>query len=289
MVVETLLAALLSSFPTPRPDSASAPALHAAALTASAWTRGSFASSDGARLGYEYRAGAGDPVLLVHGLGLGAASFAAWGSLFPGRPLMVLERRGYGAPAGDVDESDIGPANVADVSAAVDDARRLSGGARVGLVGYSWGALALPAPDPARMAWVAYVCPGVPGMSRYLPASEQALEAQTRYWHAMARAGGPVALSSWLAEVIEPGVLQLAAKARSLGMGAAADALTRRASDPAFLELYTDESLWAYAQDGAPPPARGVPVFVGYAEGDLVVPPASVRARVGALRAAGAS
>lgn len=287
---EALLAAALAAFPTAGPavsvpDAPPAPA--AAAAPSAAWTRGSFSAADGTALHYRYRAGTGPAVLLVHGLGVGASGFDRWLDFFPGRPLMVLERRGYGTPAGNVDENDVGDVDRADVSAAIDEARRVGGSARVGVLGYSLGALLAPAPDPERVLWLALVCPGVPGMAQDLPPAEQALAAQTRYWYGAARAGGPAALDSWLASVVAPGALELAAKARSLGLAAAADQVAADAASPAFLNLYTQESLWAYAQQvGFAADAR-VPVFVGFAEDDLVVPPAAVRRRAAALAAGG--
>ncbi|MDE2489830.1 MAG: hypothetical protein KGM24_03230, partial [Elusimicrobia bacterium] len=73
-----------------------------------------------------------------------------------------------------------------------------------------------------------------------------------------------------------------------LGLTAAAAALARRAADPAFLELYTDESLWAFSRERGPAPSPDVPVFVGWAQDDLVVPPAAVAAFVRRLEAQGA-
>ena len=288
---EAVLAAALAVLPAGQkkislPEPPPTPAATAVA-PAEVWTDATFAAPDGTRLRYMYRSGVGAPVLLVHGLGVGASGFDGWRDFFPGRPLMLLERRGYGVPAGKVDENTVGKVNQADVSAAIDEARRVSGAARVGVLGYSLGALLIPAPDPARMLWIALVCPGVPGMSADLSAAEQALAAQTRYWYGAARAGGPVALDSWLDTVVAPGVFTLAQKARSLGLGGAADDVAAEAASPVFLNLYTEESLWAYAQtDGFTPDAR-VPVFVGYAENDQVVPPAAVQARAAALTAAG--
>ncbi len=258
------------------------------AVAAPSWTRGSFASVDGARLSYQYRAGAGPAVLLVHGIGVGASGFTRWREFFPGRPLMILERRGYGSPSGRVDENDAGAVNQDDVSAAIDEARRLSGSPRVGVLGYSLGAMLIPAPDPARVLWVALICPGVPGMANDLPASEQALAAQTRYWFGVARLGGPLALQNWLETVVAPGVRELSDKARSLGLNETADEVAAGAKSPAFLNLYTEESLWAYAQKDGPAASSRVPMFVGYAQDDQVVPPAAVQRRAAQLSSAGA-
>lgn len=64
------------------------------------WRRGTFVSEDGIPLAYHYRPGAGPAILIVHGRGLGAQGFAAWRELFPGRAVILLERRGYGSEAG---------------------------------------------------------------------------------------------------------------------------------------------------------------------------------------------
>ena len=259
-----------------------------ASARSAAWTRNALTAADGIQLQYRYRAGTGPAVLLVHGLGVGADGFQRWLDFFPGRPLMILERRGYGSPAGRVDEDDVGAVNQKDVSAAVDEARRLSGSARVGVLGYSLGAMLMPAPDPARILWIALVCPGVPGMAQDLPPSEQALEAQTRYWYAVAQTGGPAALASWLSTAVAPGVLELSGKSRSLGLSAAADQVAGDAASTAFLNRYTQESLWAYAQQDGFSPDQNVPVFVGYAENDQVVAPTAVKRRATELSAAGA-
>jgi pimeloyl-ACP methyl ester carboxylesterase len=284
---EVLLAAALAAFPAAG-IRVSVPGAPTAPMAGPAWTRGSIKAPEGIQLRYRYRPGAGSPVLLVHGLGVGASGFDHWLDFFPGRPLMILERRGYGSPAGRVDEDDVGAVNQDDVSAAVEEARRLSGSARVGVLGYSLGAMILPPPDPSRVLWIALVCPGVPGMAQDLPASEQALEAQTRYWFGVARAGGPASLDAWLSSVMAPGILELSAKARSLGLAAAADEVAAEAASPVFMNLYTQESLWAYAQQDGFSPDPLVPVFVGYAENDLVVPPAAVKRRAQGLAAAGA-
>ncbi len=259
--------------------------LAAKGAAAASWSRASFSASDGTEIHYLYRAGEGSPILLVHGLGVGADGFALWRDFFPGRPMMILERRGYGSALGGEDAAGVGATNRDDVSRAVDEARRVSVADRVGLLGYSLGALLLPPPDPARVRWLALACPGVPGMARDMPAAERSLEAQTRYWFGVARAGGPAALGAWLVQAISPAAVELSAKLASLGLTAASEWLAARAYDTAFLNLYTRESLWAYAQDAGFDPQPAVPVFIGYAENDQVVPPAAVRRRARQLSA----
>ncbi len=281
---EAFLAAALAVFP----GAGRNVALPQAPPVPPSWSQGTFVAADGTPLSYEYRPGSGPAVVLVHGLGIGAEGFDRWRDFFNGRPLMILERRGYGSPIGPVDAADVGAVNQADISAAVDEALRLDGGQPVGVLGYSLGALLLTAPDPARVRWLALVCPGVPGMAADLPAAEQALAAQTRYWYGVASAGGTAARDSWLMSVVAPGVLELAATARGLGLSTAADELTADAASPEFLNLYTEESLWAYAQTRGFTPNPSVPVFVGYAENDQVVPPAAVLSRVARLESEGA-
>ncbi|MBI3551593.1 MAG: alpha/beta hydrolase [Elusimicrobia bacterium] len=257
------------------------------------WQRGSFAAADGARLSYLYRSGSGPAVLMVHGRTLGADSFTALAEKsFPGRPMMLLERRGYGrSEVGSIDEKTIGAVEAGDVDRAIAVAQDLGGGAKVGVLAYSLGAMVLPPIDPARVAWLALLNPGVGGMLRHMTPGMQAGAQWLRAGYEAARWSTPWQKDAFITMAVEQqlGILRRRVAERSgkesaLG-GRLLDDFEHRMKDRRLRELWVQETLWA----GFGPHSElkaSVPVLLFLNRGDETVPKAAYRELLKSLRGA---
>jgi hypothetical protein len=255
------------------------------------WRRGSFSGADGAAQSYLYRAGAGRPVLFVHGRTLGAESFLGLKDAFPGRPLVMLERRGYGrSEVGDVDERNLGAVQAEDVRRAVAAAKALGDGSKVGVLGYSLGALVQPRHDPADVAWLALVNPGTPTMlERFTP--EQRTAAQIfRAGYESLKWMFPWQREPFVAAVVEPQTRGFIQTISELARGAhkalgrlLTDDLRRRMDQARLRELWIQETLWAGFGD-KPAVDQRVPTFAYLNSDDATVPAAAYEDLLSDLR-----
>jgi len=122
---------------------------------------------DGTRLHFAFREGTGPAVLVVHGRAVGPEGFQRWAAdMFPGRPVLFLQRRGYSGESDRLQLEDVHRRNAEDIGKAIDVARKMGGGGKVGILTHSLGAMILPRLDPAKVAWLALLNPGVHGMFR---------------------------------------------------------------------------------------------------------------------------
>jgi hypothetical protein len=252
------------------------------------WSRGSFEGADGAKISYFARPGSGPAVLLVHGRTLGAESFLGWADdAFAGRPMMILERRGYGrSEIGRVDEKNLGAVESEDVRRAIETASALGQG-KVGVLAYSLGALILPELEPSKVAWLALVNPGAAGMLAHMPSETQAGAQWLR---------GAYAASAWIPfqrDMLVASVVghqqgdfhkRLADGAGGGPLGRVlADDLEARMKDPRKRELWVQESLWAAFGPHLPFEPR-VPVLFYLNRADETVPKAAYAGLVRAAR-----
>lgn len=256
------------------------------------WTEGSFASADGARIHYRKRAGAGPAILLIHGWEVGPELFdRVSATLFPGRAMVVLGRRGYSpSQAGDADETSIGTLNAQDVARAMRVAAAAGGTPRVGVVAVSLGALLLPPLDKTNTAWLALISPGAPKLARYMGVVDRTFAEATNATYLASRFWLPYAREAWLYSIAKTLVEDFAKQVQENANDSNRDLLeawVRRAQsrlgEPRWRELFIQESLYAGFGDARFAVAPEVPVFAAHGDKDTTVPDAAFGALCSAL------
>ncbi|MFH2203148.1 MAG: alpha/beta fold hydrolase [Elusimicrobiota bacterium] len=263
------------------------PSARAAALES-----GEFNGAGGVKIGYLYRPGQGPAILVVHGTILGIESLKQGvGDFFPGRPVMGIYRRGY-SPSGlaAAAKSDVVPLNVSDVATAVDIARTLGGGGKVGIMAYSLGALLLPETDPNKILWVALVNPAAPGMLGYMKAEQVAASWGLRNGYGLSRYWGPHYQESWMRSMagalIDDLVRRIQAQ-QPAGQEEFSEFLIARIGERrrslVWQELIVQERLCALFPENEPNLPRGVPVFIGASRSDGLIPQGAHDELVGRL------
>ena len=261
--------------------------VHSTPITAQAegrWTEGSFASADGARIHYRKRAGAGPAILLIHGWEVGPELFdRVSATLFPGRAMVVLGRRGYSpSEAGDADETSVGTLNAQDVARAMRVAAAAGGTPKVGVVAVSLGALLLPPLDETHTAWLALISPGAPKLARYMSAVDRTFAEATNVTYLASRFWLPYAREAWLYSIaktlVDDFAKQVSENADDSNRGLL-EAWVKRAQsrldEPRWRELFIQESLYAGFGDARLVVAPRVPIFAAHGDKDTTVPQAA--------------
>jgi pimeloyl-ACP methyl ester carboxylesterase len=166
---------------------------------------------------------------------------------------MFLQRRGYGnSGVGDVNERTMGAVEAHDVERAIAAAAKLGDGGKVGVLGYSLGGMIMPELDPAKVAWLALLNPGVPGMLERMAPEVQAGAQMLRAGYEFAKYMLPwqreAAIQSVITEQVRDFKDRITAQAGAgqepLAQRLIED-LERRMRDPRLRELWLQETLWA--------------------------------------------
>lgn len=243
------------------------------------WKRDSFMGKDGAKIEYFLRKGRGPAILLLHGRTIGAEGFRGWADSFPGRPLVVLSRRGYGrSELGALNEDNLRDLSADDIEKAIAVAGALGEGRRVGVVALSLGAMLLPALDPARILWLALVNPGVSGMLAHMDPVAIAFSYAMKAGYEMSRFWPPAVRAGWISQTANAIVENLISRIRSQAGAATehAQSLIKElrvwASSPRSQELLVRETLWALFGRMKESVWGPVPTFVGMSQQDEVIP-----------------
>ncbi len=247
---------------------------------------GFFPGSGGTALHYRFRPGAGEPIVLVHGFMVASEGWLGWeAGLFPDRPLLSFDRRGYppseGAPE---DYRSLALLNNEDVGRAVAFATAKAESPKAGVVAISLGAHFLERVTPERVRWIALLNPGgvplvphQPPMKAALSWSFNATAAGRRFWL-------PTLRRAWERGVIRRVVTDLArllADPRSPLVVAAEE---RFAQDP-WAALVVEESLCGLF--GHAPAWAPVPILIAVSDADELIPAgayAELRSRLPAAR-----
>lgn len=261
------------------------PLLLAAALTAPAsasevWREGLLRTPGGGGIHYRLRSGEGEGVLLVHGRSFGSEAFSLWEGLLPGRPLMVLDRRGYAPSEGWAEP--LGELNQADVARALSFLRSVSGSKKAAVAVFSMGARFLPELDPEVVSWVAMINPSGPRLVGYLDARGQAAAESLREGYERTRFWLPFAREAWIASA----AWSIASDARERlvrqgGDSPAASAmlagLDARSSLAGFRGALVRETLFALYDDTWSVPESSIPVLLAFGAPDELIPSAAYR------------
>ncbi|MEK7747286.1 MAG: alpha/beta hydrolase, partial [Elusimicrobiota bacterium] len=171
--------------------------LAAPASAAGVWREGMLRTPGAGAIHYRLRSGEGEGVLLVHGRSFGSEAFSLWEGLLPGRPLMILDRRGYAPSQGWAEP--LGERNQADIARALSFLRSVSGSKKAAVAVFSMGGRFLPELDPEQVSWVAMVNPSGPRLVGYLDARGQAAAESLREGYERTRFWLPFAREAWIA------------------------------------------------------------------------------------------
>lgn len=224
---------------------------------------------------YRLRAGEGEGVLLVHGRTFGSEAFSLWEGLLPGRPLLILDRRGYPPSEGWAEP----PAerNRADAAAAIGFLRSLSGSKKVGVAAFSLGARFLPELDPGQVRWVALINPSGPALISHLDPRKQAAADTLREGFERTRSWLPFAREAWMASAAWS--IASDSRERLLRQGGDSPAaaamlaeLESRLSSPQYRDALVRETLFALYDGGWEVPETSIPVLLASSRSDELIP-----------------
>ena len=252
----------------------------APACASEVWREGLLRTPGAGAIHYRLRAGEGEGVLLVHGRSFGSEAFSLWEGLLPGRPLMILDRRGYAPSQGWAEP--LGERNRADVARALSFLRSVSGSKKAAVVVFSMGARFLPELDPEVVSWVAMINPSGPPLAGYLDARGQAAAESLREGYERTRFWLPFAREAWIASA----AWSIASDARERlarqgGDSPAASAmlagLDGRSLLAGFRGALVRETLFALHDDSWRVPEGTIPVLLAFGAPDELIPSAAYR------------
>ena len=244
------------------------------------WREGMLRTPGAGAIHYRLRTGEGEGVLLVHGRSFGSEAFSLWEGLLPGRPLMILDRRGYAPSQGWAEP--LGERNQADIARALSFLRSVSGSKKAAVVVFSLGARFLPELDPEVVSWVAMINPSGPPLAGYLDARGQAAAESLRESYERTRFWLPFAREAWIASAAWS--ITSDARERLVRQGGdspAASAMLAGLDARSLLAVFRDalvrETLFALHDDSWSAPEASIPVLLAFGAPDELIPSAAYR------------
>ena len=245
----------------------------------SSWQENSFQSAGGASIHYRFRPGTGPAVLLVHGRSIDGEGFNRWMQSFPGRAMMIIDRRGYGSSeAGELTVENLGEMNHKDIEKAVDIAGALGGSGKTAIVTISLGGMLLPKLSPDKVAWVGLINPGVFGMMKYMDSQTTLASWGVINGYNLSLFWLPPARAVWIETTGSVMTQALIDQIRESGVGAAgfgntlSHQLDAEISNYGYNELVVQETVWFLTSPGSLSIDPHIPVFLGTSDSDEVVP-----------------